>query len=670
MKLKTFRLVLLIFCMVSIQAMTQPVTVSSLLYEMTDLRALASRPDPWFKQGQASSYDRKSHEGGEYWYANYDVGQYVRTESNDGRTEHVLADLAGPGSVSRFWSANPDLANNVHFYFDHEKDARLVVPLNELFTGKHPLFGPEFSYISGTGGNLYFPLPYWNSLKITIEDSKGSLRLYYEIGYRSYEQGTRVETFDPRQSVAWQPARIVTGLALSHPQKINPGPDAKWMVHRLTVPDGGTYGLPAISGEKAVFSFSVRVEQTEESDGWDAPGRVHAALRNLLLTVNFDGEDCIYTPLGDFFGSGPGINPYENLLFSVSQDGWMTSRLVMPFEQSMQVSLFNAGSKPYTVEMIIGTCPYDFNENSYHLCAQWGSLIRESWPPFDINFLDARGEGKVIGTVYQVTNPSYIWWGEGDQKIFIDGESFPSSFGTGTEDDYGFAYGFNGPFARPYHAQTRVDGPASGGHISLNRWYVLDALPYRTSVRFDQEVWHWMPCTGYWSHVIYWYARPGGTGPRAINTRALMPMDLGRRENMLELLEGEKLPFEASGGGASSQRLANCSEARHLVWQNGVPGDSLRIRFQVPEAGQYKMMLNLCLSPDYGKYRFRVNERGCDQVIDAWSASLFWARPVLGVFDLNRGDNILEVLLLEPNPQAKPGNLFGLDYIFLERKNR
>ena len=119
----------------------------------------------------------------------------------------------------------------------------------------------------------------------------------------------------------------------------------------------------------------------------------------------------------------------------------------------------------------------------------------------------------MIGTVYQIANPVLIWWGEGDQKIFVDGESFPSTFGTGTEDDYGYAYGNNQPFTRPYHAQTRVDGPASGGHVSLNRWYVLDALPYRTGIQFDQEMWHWMPCKPTWAHVIYWYAKPGTPGP-------------------------------------------------------------------------------------------------------------------------------------------------------------
>ena len=79
------------------------------------------------------------------------------------------------------------------------------------------------------------------------------------------------------------------------------------------------------------------------------------------------------------------------------------------------------------------------------------------------------------------------------------------------------------------------------------------------------------------------------------------------------------------------------------------------------------MMVNLCQSHDYGKYRFTVNGQESREVVDAWSAQLFWVRPVLGRFQLKQRDNILEVNLLDPNPQAKPGNLFGLDYIFLIR---
>ncbi len=649
------------------QVTSRTVSVTDLLAEMTDLQSLAELPSPWFIQGQASSYDRKSHLGGDNWFANSDVGQYVRTEDNDGRKEHVLADLTGPGSVNRFWSANPDRTNTVRFYFDGEKSARLQVPLNELLTGQHPLFGPVFSYISGTGGNLYFPLPFSKSLKITIEDAPGKLRLYYEIGFRTWEAGTNVETFDPGRAAEWRQAAIRASLALSHPAFAAPPPDAVWQTEALTIPAGKSAALPALQGEKAVFLFSARVAGTAESTQWTDPNRMHVALRKLVLTVTFDGQPGIRTPLGDFFGSGPGLNPYENLFFTVSADGWMTCRLIMPFEKSMVTEIFNAGGIPYTVEMVVGSGPYRFTRNSCHLRAQWGTLTRESWPPFDINFLTATGRGKVVGTVYEVTNPSYIWWGEGDQKIFTDGETFPGIFGTGTEDDYGYAYGDNRLFTRPYHAQTRVDGPASGGHISLNRWYVADAMPFAKSMRFDQEIWHWMPCTGVWSHVIYWYAAPGSTGPEPVDTRSLMPMDLGIRENMLELVEGEDLVHEETAGTAATEILANCSGARHLVWRNGAPGDRLKVHFVVPADGPYKVMLNLCMAPEYGRYRFRLNSQEAEQTVDAWSDKLFWTRPVLGTFDLKAGDNILEVSLMEPNPKGKPGNLFGLDYIFLSR---
>ncbi|MCX6223711.1 MAG: DUF2961 domain-containing protein [Bacteroidia bacterium] len=607
MKIFKYLIIILIWHHSWIPAIPQSVTVSALLSEMTDLKTLAERPSPWYKQSQASSYDRKSQEGGESWFANSDVGQYVRTEVNDGRKEQVLADLTGPGAISRFWSANPDLKNAVRFYFDGEQEARLKVPLNELFTGRHPLFGPEFSYLGGTGGNLYFPIPYSTSLKITIEDGKGSLRLYYEIGYRTYENGTSVETFNPAMADSWQEERIRAGRGLTRPEAMVPAQGAQWKTTNLTIPPGESGLLPMIMGEQAVFSFSARVDQTEESSVWTDPKRAHVAWRHLLLQISFDGEPGIRSPLGDFFGSGPGINPYENLFFTVSANGWMTSRLLMPFQYSMRTEIFNAGTIPYTVELMTGSSPFTFTGKTYYLHAQWGTLPRASWPPFDVNFLHPTGEGKVVGTVYQISNPSYIWWGEGD------------------------------------------------------------ALPFHSSIRFDQEIWHWMPCNPVWSHVIFWYAKPGSPGPLPVDRQSLMPMDLGIRENMLELIEGESLNFTATAGTAASERLANCSGARHLVWRNANPGDRIRVHFDVPVSGQYQMMVNLCMSPDYGKYRFRVNDQESQQIADAWSAKLFWVRPVLGQFTLKQGDNILEVSLLEPNPQAKSGNLFGLDYIFLTR---
>jgi hypothetical protein len=645
---------------------SRPITVESLLSEMADLENLAARPEPFFKQAQASSYSRESHKGGEAWFDNRDVGQYVRTETNESRTEHVLADLKGPGAITRFWSANPDKANIARFYFDGERKPRLELPLADLFKGLAAPFGPDFSYISGTGGNLYFPMPYAASLKITVEEKDKPLRLYYEIGYRSYEAGAMVVTFDPGKAAAWEASAVRIARALARPEAAAAPAGAEWVSTRLTVAPGQTAALPRILGERAVFEWSARVLGTHENRDWNDPARAHNAYRFLVLEMLFDGERSIEAPLGDFFGSGPGVNPYENLFFTVDGTGRMTSRLLMPFAKSMDLRLTNRGQIPYTVELLLRVGARRFTERGYHLRAQWRTLSRQTWPPFDTNVLDTAGEGKVVGTVYEIANDGLIWWGEGDQKISVDGEAFPSTFGTGTEDDYGYAYGDNRPFTRPYHAQTRVDGPASGGHISLNRWYVLDALPYGRSIRFDQEIWQWMPCKPTWSQVIYWYAKPGSPGPAAVDAATLAPVDLGIREDMLEPLEGEALRFVTHGGTAAKERLANCSGAEHLVWHDARPGGRLTVHFAVPRAGRYSVELNLCTSPDYGRQDFEVNgKRAGIGAVDCYSEKLGWVRPKLGVFDLTEGDNTLDVRTLEPNPAAKPGNRFGLDYIFI-----
>ena len=52
--------------------------------------------------------------------------------------------------------------------------------------------------------------------------------------------------------------------------------------------------------------------------------------------------------------------------------------------------------------------------------------------------------------------PTWVGGGEGDEKVYVDGETFPSHFGTGTEDYYGYAWGryepwINHPFCCPTH---------------------------------------------------------------------------------------------------------------------------------------------------------------------------------------------------------------------------
>ena len=135
-------------------------------------------------------------------------------EKAGGHSEHVLADLKGPGTITRFWSANPSTANLTRFYFDGEKRPRIENPFKLLFNGKTHPFGSDISYISGTGGNMYYPIPYEKSPKITVAESGNPLGLCYEIGYRTYESGMRVVTFDPEATAAWESTQMRIARAI------------------------------------------------------------------------------------------------------------------------------------------------------------------------------------------------------------------------------------------------------------------------------------------------------------------------------------------------------------------------------------------------------------------------------------------------------------------------
>lgn len=98
--------------------------------------------------------------------------------------------------------------------------------------------------------------------------------------------------------------------------------------------------------------------------------------------------------------------------------------------------------------------------------------------------------------------------GEGDEKIYVDGEGFPSLFGTGTEDYYGYAWSGTTPFSRAFHALTRAEGPGFAGRSAINRFHVLDALPFARDFRFDLELWHWESVEVSWDAMAYYYLRP------------------------------------------------------------------------------------------------------------------------------------------------------------------
>jgi hypothetical protein len=103
------------------------------------------------------------------------------------------------------------------------------------------------------------------------------------------------------------------------------------------------------------------------------------------------------------------------------------------------------------------------------------------------------------------------WWGEGDEKFFVDGETFPSTFGTGSEDYVGYAWAAEPPFPMfesAYASQPYLPINANG-QTSVNRLHVCDDVPFHHSFagyieKYKPNKWgHHNQCS--YAAVVFWY---------------------------------------------------------------------------------------------------------------------------------------------------------------------
>ncbi len=670
-------LALLALGALSTGALAVEVTLRELVNDMTDLVAATRMPTPFFTTHQASSYDRasKTPEDANGWFANGDAGRFLRIERTQGRIEFVMADLKGPGVVVRLWSANPMGA--IRFYFDGESVPRIEKKMEDLLCGKvAPLVDP-FGYMASSGANLYFPFPYAKSLKVTVEvggkaseadDKTQWPNLYYHVGYRQYAPEVEVKSFEWSQLDPLADQIRKTGQKLLHPEPA-PGGVAAPAV-KATVKPGRSVTLLDANQQGAVVLLKVKATAPKAKRGpgeWFDPRQMHNVLRAARIMMDFDGERCVDVPLGDFFGSAPGINPFVSVPFDVAKDGTMVCRFVMPFAKTAKISVRNGGSVAFGLTAEARVAPYRWDARSMHFKAQWQAYRGSTRPMRDLDYLQTTGPGQFVGCHAAIANPVGGWWGEGDEKIYIDGETFPSTFGTGTEDFYGYAWCNPTPFIRPYHAQARCDGPANQGHTSVARWEILDRMPFANSFRFDMELWHWAETDVTYASTAYWYGVAGTPGPAKVNESLLAPPFIEGPQPVKGAIEGEKLSVAKKTGGVTEAQggFADLSSGKQLWWRDAKPGDVLELVLPVAKAGRYELTGRFCFARDYGIHEIEVLGRKTQ--IDFFG-DLNWRMQSLGVYDLPKGKVKVKVTLIGANPKADPRCMFGLDYFKLDPK--
>ncbi len=173
-----------------------------------------------------------------------------------------------------------------------------------------------------------------------------------------------------------------------------------------------------MNGERAIRRLTLEVKAKHP----------RKALRQTILLITFDhaAKAQVQSPIGDFFGAAPGVNPYTSLPFTVKEDGIMICRFWMPFHDAMKIVFKNRGDQKVRVTGSVYHKDYSWQaKRSMYFHAYW-RVDHNLNPdfPYDLPFIAAIGKGLYVGIASYIYNPIEIphtagnWWGEGDEKIF------------------------------------------------------------------------------------------------------------------------------------------------------------------------------------------------------------------------------------------------------------
>ena len=244
------------------------------------------------------------------------------------------------------------------------------------------------------------------------------------------------------------------------------------------------------------------------------------AYRSCVLRMYWDEEEVpsVEAPLGDFFANAHGLR-YNviSLPIAVNPSGGFNSYWPLPFRQHARITIENEYWEPirgfyYQITYSLGQLP----EDAAYLHAQWRRGLTTRECPEHLLLDGVRGQGHYVGTAMGWSQFSNGWWGEGEIKFYIDGDSeFPTICGTGTEDYFGGAWGFGGetystPFlGYPLYRKEEGEVPQHG----LYRWHIMDPIRFQRDLKVTIQALGWWlnhkfePLTDDICSVAYWYQR-------------------------------------------------------------------------------------------------------------------------------------------------------------------
>jgi hypothetical protein len=344
----------------------------------------------------------------------------------------------------------------------------------------------------------------------------------------------------------------------------------------------------------------------------------------------------------------------------------------MPFASKAVVELVNddAVARAAQFEIVHAPLARPF-EGLGHFHCKWHRdvfpLSKDRWP--DWVMLRTEGRGRFCGVMLHVWNPRGGWWGEGDEKFFVDGEKFPSTIGTGSEDYFGYAWCHPHLFQKPFHCQTMTQN--NRGHQSVLRWHIVDNVPFQKSFEGCIEKYYPNDRGTLYACTTCFYLAPGGNDP-------FKPAPVDQRHGyyvVAPLVAGGFKVLGTPPGNVETQEMAGFGAGKwrdndQLWWTDAKPGDKLVLVVPVKQAGRYRLSAVLTKAIDYGIVQLSLDGQKLGGPIDLFNRGVIRTDPPvpLGVLDLTAGDHNLTVEIVGANEQAVKAYMFGIDYLSFDKE--
>jgi len=225
----------------------------------------------------------------------------------------------------------------------------------------------------------------------------------------------------------------------------------------------------------------------------------HSAVKLRSLRLQFFWDDsnkpAVDVPLGDFFGYNLGKQiAFQSALFSSGEGRSYNCYIPMPFKKAAKVLLINEGTERvklfYDIDFLLQKLPL----NTLYFHAYWNRQQSGQLGDDYVLLPKVEGKGRFLGvSVGLNTDTSYSksWWGEGEVKMYLDGDTkYPTINGTGAEDYIGSAWGL-GTFTNWYQGCTIAND--STGQFNFYRWHIPDAIYFNKDIKVTiQQIGGWM----------------------------------------------------------------------------------------------------------------------------------------------------------------------------------